>query len=151
MVTDGLSNTMLWSESTSSWISKSGPGALYLDLERAYWNTGSFNTSYCTMWPPNPQRVMNSSSSFAGVEEAGMASSFHPGGVCVGMTDGSVRFIKDSISAWPLDNGSGTEPGKKWIYLDPNYNFAVTPGSQVPVWPALSTRNGGEVVSSDSY
>jgi len=46
-------------------------------------------------------------------------SSNHPGGVNVSFGDGSVRFIKDSISR-------------------------IT-------WWAIATRNGGEVVSSDSY
>jgi prepilin-type processing-associated H-X9-DG protein len=47
------------------------------------------------------------------------AASFHPGGVNTMMTDGSVRFIKDSINP--------------------------------PTWWGLGTRNGGEVISSDSY
>ncbi len=47
------------------------------------------------------------------------ASSAHPGGVNVAMADGSVRFIKSSISQ--------------------------------TVWWSLGTRNGGEVISSDSY
>ncbi|MGO9470315.1 MAG: DUF1559 domain-containing protein [Isosphaeraceae bacterium] len=52
---------------------------------------------------------------------AGMstANSNHPGGVNVCFTDGSVRFVKDSIA-----------------YL---------------TWWSLGTRNGGEVVSADSY
>lgn len=47
------------------------------------------------------------------------ANSSHSGGVNVAFCDGSVRFIKDSISE--------------------------------PVWWALGTRAGGEVISSDSY
>jgi prepilin-type N-terminal cleavage/methylation domain-containing protein/prepilin-type processing-associated H-X9-DG protein len=47
------------------------------------------------------------------------ASSNHPGGVNVCFTDGSVRFVKDSVS--------------------------------LQSWWAIGTRNGGEVVSSDSY
>jgi prepilin-type N-terminal cleavage/methylation domain-containing protein/prepilin-type processing-associated H-X9-DG protein len=47
------------------------------------------------------------------------ARSKHPGGVNVSMSDGSVRFIKDSIN--------------------------------VKTWLSLATRNGGEIVSSDSY
>jgi prepilin-type N-terminal cleavage/methylation domain-containing protein/prepilin-type processing-associated H-X9-DG protein len=46
-------------------------------------------------------------------------SSYHPGGVNVLMSDGSVHFIKDTVA--------------------------------LSVWRALSTRNGGEVISSDSY
>jgi prepilin-type processing-associated H-X9-DG protein len=47
------------------------------------------------------------------------ARSRHPGGVNVGLADGSVKFIKNSIS--------------------------------LNVWSALSTSQGGEVISSDSY
>ena len=43
----------------------------------------------------------------------------HPGGFLVGMADGSVRFIKESINPQVLR--------------------------------ALFSRNGGEVISSDSY
>jgi prepilin-type N-terminal cleavage/methylation domain-containing protein len=46
-------------------------------------------------------------------------SSFHPGGVNVAIGDGSVRFVKDSIT--------------------------------LNAWRSLSTRNGGEIISSDSY
>lgn len=46
-------------------------------------------------------------------------TSNHPGGVNVCFTDGSVRFVKDSVS--------------------------------YQSWWAIGTRNGGEVVSSDSY
>jgi prepilin-type processing-associated H-X9-DG protein len=47
------------------------------------------------------------------------ANSYHPGGVNVGLCDGSVRFVKNSIS--------------------------------LVTWNALGSRNGGEVISSDSY
>ncbi len=46
-------------------------------------------------------------------------SSAHPGGVNVAFGDGSVRFLKDSVS--------------------------------LPIWRALSTRNGGEVLSGSDY
>ena len=46
-------------------------------------------------------------------------SSNHPGGANILMTDGSVRFVKDSVARL--------------------------------TWWALGTRNGGEVISSDSY
>jgi prepilin-type N-terminal cleavage/methylation domain-containing protein/prepilin-type processing-associated H-X9-DG protein len=47
------------------------------------------------------------------------ASSNHSGGVNVGMLDGSVRFIKDSVA--------------------------------LVTWASISTKAGGEVISSDSY
>jgi len=45
-------------------------------------------------------------------------SSLHPGGVNVLFGDGTVRFVKNSIS--------------------------------LPIWRAVGTRNGGEVISSDA-
>jgi prepilin-type processing-associated H-X9-DG protein len=45
-------------------------------------------------------------------------SSFHPGGVNTLFGDGTVRFVKSTVS--------------------------------VPTWRAVGTRNGAEVVSSDS-
>ena len=47
------------------------------------------------------------------------AGSFHPGGANFAFADGSVRFVKDSVS--------------------------------MVTYQSLGTRNGGEVVSSDSY
>ncbi|WP_165250644.1 DUF1559 family PulG-like putative transporter [Paludisphaera soli] len=56
---------------------------------------------------------------FVGPTGSAAASSNHAGGVNVALADGSVRFIKDSIS--------------------------------LPAWWALGSRNGGEVLSADSY
>ena len=69
--------------------------------------------------------------------------SYHPGGVNAAFADGSVRFIKSSISSWnwqgitriAVNGANCTIP------------VGVTPG----VWQALSTINGGEVISSDQY
>jgi prepilin-type processing-associated H-X9-DG protein len=57
-------------------------------------------------------------------------ASNHPGGVNAAMTDGSVRFIKNTIS-------SGAASG----------NIITNPG----VFQAISTRNMGEVIDANSY
>jgi len=56
---------------------------------------------------------------FGGTDPMSTPTSNHPGGVNVCFTDGSVRFVKDSVAP--------------------------------QTWWALGSRNGGEVVSSDSY
>ena len=57
----------------------------------------------------------------------------HPGGLNMLFGDGSVRFIKDSIS---LGNVAQNPPAGQ---------------VQIGVWRALATRKGGEVVSADQY
>ncbi len=79
--------------------------------------------------------------------------SFHPGGANVGMADGSVRFIKESVASWPANalpstNYATSGPGP---YLSGYNTYGMFNGSQMPIFNALSTRNGGEVISSDGY
>jgi prepilin-type N-terminal cleavage/methylation domain-containing protein/prepilin-type processing-associated H-X9-DG protein len=76
-----------------------------------YNHTGTPNTRACSNAPWNTW----------GQDVYGVAppTSSHPGGVNVCMTDGSVKFIKDSVS--------------------------------LPTWWALGTRNGNEVISADAY
>jgi prepilin-type processing-associated H-X9-DG protein len=71
------------------------------------------------------------------------AMSFHPGGVNVAFVDGSVHFIKSSISSWnSLSIKRVTANGAN----------CTNPAGVVPgVWQALCTINGGEVISSDQY
>ncbi len=70
--------------------------------------------------------------------------SYHPGGVNAAFADGSVHFIKSSISSWNwtaitrVANGNGA-------------NCTIPLGIQQGVWQSLSTINGGEVISSDQY
>ncbi|WZO98358.1 DUF1559 domain-containing protein [Isosphaeraceae bacterium EP7] len=79
------------------WMSDSHTGT-------RYYHTGVPGSRSC-MYPP--QRISTT------------ANSRHPGGVNVTMADGSVRFVKTTIS--------------------------------VQTWRAAGTRNGGEVISADSY
>ncbi len=67
--------------------------------------------------------------------------SYHPGGVNCGFADGSVHFIKSSISSW---NSLG-------ITRINSPACTVPAGVQQGVWQSLSTINGGEVISSDPY
>jgi prepilin-type N-terminal cleavage/methylation domain-containing protein/prepilin-type processing-associated H-X9-DG protein len=83
-------------------------------------------TLFNTIVPPNskqyPWRSCRLTSCPSCAPEASSfinASSFHPGGANFAFADGSIRFIKDSVS--------------------------------MLTYQALGTRNGGEVISSDSY
>ncbi len=170
-VTDGTSNTAIWSESVSglpqgsSGIPANGSPkerrVHFLPTTGAGNQTGDINTiqafiagcnsipsstmssnttSRGTNWqlayrlyltvavynhlmPPNGRNCISVDLSYQqeNVDVFGTAgpSSNHPGGVNVAMTDGSVKFIKSTIS--------------------------------LPTWWALGTRAGGEVISADSY
>jgi prepilin-type N-terminal cleavage/methylation domain-containing protein/prepilin-type processing-associated H-X9-DG protein len=92
----------------------------------ATWAIGDMTcTTYNHVSPPNTRTCAGMSGGMMmGGSMANMAvdlppSSYHPGGVSVLFGDGSVRFIKDTVS--------------------------------LGVWRALSTRNGGEVVSASDF
>jgi prepilin-type N-terminal cleavage/methylation domain-containing protein/prepilin-type processing-associated H-X9-DG protein len=144
-ITDGTSNTIAHGEHTL---------ALLTDADRVAngptWACGWYgDTLFTSFYPLNPQRKVQNVYG-DGLTEAflGGASSFHPGGANFAMADGSVRFIKDVIDSWPMDNQTATPLG---VIQDSNGLFQLTGGARFHVYQALTTRKGGEIVSSDSY
>jgi prepilin-type N-terminal cleavage/methylation domain-containing protein/prepilin-type processing-associated H-X9-DG protein len=132
-IQDGTSNTML----TGEVIIGQGTGGQYsapYDLRGFFhWFAGAAFESYL---PPNSTQpdVMQSGSycvypypnnppCTAATPDitytVNASRSRHPGGVDVGLADGSVRFVKNTVNLY--------------------------------VWRALSTTQGGEVLSSDAY
>ena len=88
------------------------------------------------------------------------ASSFHPGGVNTAFCDGSVHFVKDTVSSWPLNINpqsiSVIPVGAQKAPTQPSgYSYGFLPSGtgqwQWGVWQQLASRNGGEVISSDQY
>lgn len=61
------------------------------------------------------------------------------------LCDGSVRFIKNSISSWSF---VGSLPAGVTLT---SFVYSVAPWTQIGVWQQLSTRDLGEVVSADQY
>jgi prepilin-type N-terminal cleavage/methylation domain-containing protein/prepilin-type processing-associated H-X9-DG protein len=141
--TDGTSQTFLFGERAH--------GLLSAD-DQAWWHwwadavTG--DTLFWTLYPLNPHRRIPNISGEYSEAYVSAASSFHPGGANMAFADGSVRFMKDSIDTWPFDPASGYPKG---VSITSGGIYVLAPGTRSGTYQALSTRNGGEVVSADFY
>jgi prepilin-type N-terminal cleavage/methylation domain-containing protein/prepilin-type processing-associated H-X9-DG protein len=150
-ITDGTSNTMLFGERAQSLFTRYDP--YYQDSDGSWNSHHWFDTMVTTYYPPN---VATSSANVGnyGSLIATDSESLHPGGVNWAFCDGSVHFIKNTINSWTYQPGStsglyGTSLPLGVTYA--NYIYSVAPGTQFGVYQALSTRAGGEVISSSQY
>ncbi|MFO0888158.1 MAG: DUF1559 domain-containing protein [Isosphaeraceae bacterium] len=148
-ITDGTSNTILLADNAYGKVATLSDGW----WGPHWWTSGLIGDgTFSTMFPPNFFKdpyanngiAFDNKPFFEGSLYTNTVNSFHPGGANFAFCDGSVRFIKDTIQSWnPWDI---TRPSRR----DPYTTVSGAP-IQNGVYQSLSTRNGGEVISSDQY
>jgi prepilin-type N-terminal cleavage/methylation domain-containing protein/prepilin-type processing-associated H-X9-DG protein len=156
-VTDGTSNTILAGEWAFGKMTPADQVCYH------WWTSANYaDTMFTAAFPPNP-KVKSQPGSLGddspNPNSPGIfpfsASSFHPGGANFAYADGSVHFIKDTVNSWPVTGGYppnlGTGILPQLTYNASTRIYSLTPGYTMGVFQALSTRNGGEVISSDQY
>ncbi len=117
---------------TNNQLTCGSPGADHLEQIGRAWAAGwPIYTGFTTVLGPNQPHCASSTGEWAsGVFPP---DSYHPGGVNVGMTDASVRFISETIDTGNL---ASAQPA------------TGTVASPYGVWGALGTIQGGESVSN---
>jgi prepilin-type N-terminal cleavage/methylation domain-containing protein/prepilin-type processing-associated H-X9-DG protein len=144
MITDGTSNTILFGEHAHARISQSGPNAGD-EYGVNWWTSGDYgDTTASSFFPPNYFQTNDAGYALPNYFPRGdnfdmTFASMHPGGANFSFCDGSVKFIKNSINSWN---------SKAVTYSGGNYTLN---GQNYGVYQALSTRNGGEVISADAF
>jgi prepilin-type N-terminal cleavage/methylation domain-containing protein/prepilin-type processing-associated H-X9-DG protein len=144
-ITDGTSSTIAFGEHAHGLLSKTDGS-----FENWHWfmSANYGDTVFTTFYPPNIQKKkQNYPSVTDGGAFVNAASSFHPGGANFAFCDGSVHFLKDTISSWVLNPSTGypvgaTASGTGWT---------IATGFLPGVYQALGSINGGEVLSADNY
>jgi prepilin-type processing-associated H-X9-DG protein len=151
-ITDGTSGTFLFGERAHGIFGGEDAQAFY------WWNSGWWGDTFLdTLFPINAYRTLagqldlnDPSNPYGGWWWVPLesASSFHPGGANFAFCDGSVHFIKETISTWQNDPNNFGDPVGVTYGPFGEYQWG---NSRPRVYQALSTRSTGEAISSDSY
>jgi prepilin-type N-terminal cleavage/methylation domain-containing protein/prepilin-type processing-associated H-X9-DG protein len=159
-ITDGTSNTIAFTEKNHSKTEKFGCNSLgNCDWECGnWWADGGINGSSVTsFYPPNfpiapSYYTTGTFMSPDGCDRDNIpvisAGSNHPGGVNAAFADGSVHFLKNTISSWN-SMGITRTPAPASTQTTPSCVIPV--GVIQGVYQSLSTIAGGEVLSADQF
>ncbi len=157
-ITDGTSNTMAFGEHTQGRLSKNADADGTVDFVDSHWWTSATygDTSFTTLYPINSYtKCGNADTTLGGgapnygaTEDnySESSDSYHPGGANFAFCDGSVRFIKDTVSTWAFNPANCQVKN-----LAISGGIFTYTGTNLGVYQALSTRAGGEVISADAF
>ena len=126
--TDGTSNTILYGEEANGIFTASD------SICYNWWGDSvSSDTLFSTLYPINAWKKVPRVGEEYSDSWVDSASSFHPGGANFAFADGSVHFLKESISSWPFNPATGYPVG----VTDNQPGFVVAAGTQVGVYQKL--------------
>ncbi len=141
-IRDGTSNTLLFGEHAVGLLPEDQIAG-YFWWQSGWWADSFFDTEY----PINAYKKHDPVATGWFWVPLQSASSFHPGGANFAFVDGSVRFIKETISTWAVDE-FGDPIGMTFGACGER---RMTADSRPQIYQALSTRKNGEVISADQF
>ena len=160
-VTDGTSNTMIFGEHARGLLFVVDPAYAVAD---GSWNSGRwYDTLFATLYPMNLGLGNGAGIPNPTYYDPTSAGSYHPGGANFAFCDGSVRYLKNSINSWSFSAGNTDSSGDSMpngttytpVPIVAPYtkvgNYLANGTALLGVYQSLSTRSGGEVISSDQY
>jgi prepilin-type N-terminal cleavage/methylation domain-containing protein/prepilin-type processing-associated H-X9-DG protein len=141
---DGLSQTVVVAERTLFPLRRVEDARGPVAPRYGWIISGNWSDTLVTAFlPPNMYRKVTPGPDPAHVRAA---SSLHPGGLNVLLGDGSVRFVRETISSWAFDPLTGYPQGAT---ADASGAWRGLP--LAGVWQALATRNGGEPIDGPGF
>jgi prepilin-type N-terminal cleavage/methylation domain-containing protein/prepilin-type processing-associated H-X9-DG protein len=155
-ITDGLSGTIAFGEHVHGLLSNSPTSnqAITDFYYYNWWVSANYgDTCFTTFFPINPQNKVGVGYSNNNQADNMVlsASSYHPGGANFAFADGSVRFLKETINSWQLIANGQTVTPAGFTQTPVGQFLPAAMNAQLGVYQKLSTRNGNDIVSADSY